>query len=61
MYIKNEKIGTKLLVGYEVHVQIVASQVQIAYLAVISNLEKLVQLTCSYTLSMQIRPLANSP
>ena len=32
-------------------------QVQIAYLAVISNLERLVPL--SYTLSMQIRPLAN--
>ena len=32
-------------------------QIQIAYLAVISNLERLVPL--SYTLSMQIRPLAN--
>ena len=32
-------------------------QVQVAYLAVIGNLERLVPL--SYMLSMQIRPLAN--
>ena len=48
----------QLLVSYEVHIQIYGfKQVQIAYLAVISNLDKLVQL--SYTLSKQIRLLAS--
>ena len=59
LYIKNEKTalfqiagklrGTPTDNGFK--------QVEIAYLAVISNLERLVPL--SYTLSMQIRPLAN--
>ena len=59
MYVTNEKIGAISNRWYKLQYTLTDNgfrQVKIAYLAVISNLDKLVQ--PSYTLSMQIRTLA---
>ena len=62
LYIKMRKSHCfKLPVGYDIHIQIngFLKQVQIAYLAVMSNFERLVPL--SYTLlSKQIGPLPSN-